>query len=420
MHAEVLAVGTELLLGDIVNTNAAYIGRALAAIGIDCLIHTTVGDNEERIASAIATATARADAVIITGGLGPTQDDVTRESLAACTGRALSRDAAIEERLRARFRELGREMPAMNLRQADVPAGARVIEQTFGTAPGLIVPHGACVIYAVPGVPAEMQDMLERAVLPDLVRRAGASWRIVSRAVRAAGMTESGVAQALSPAWDSLRGQVTMAFLAGGGEVRVRLTAKATDEAGARTALDAAEAVVRATLGSAVVGVDAETLEVVVGRMLAARAWTLACAESLTGGGLGARITNVAGASAWFAGSIVAYATEVKSAVLGVPTNVLASYGAVSEETARAMATRVRATLAADIGLAVTGVAGPTEQGRDVGTVIVAVDGPLGAHSREIRFTGGRAMVRQMATAAALNLLRLYLLGELHLLGDLR
>ncbi len=412
MRAEVLSVGTELLLGDIVNTNAAHIGQALAAIGIDCFMHTAVGDNEKRIADAIGAALSRADAVIITGGIGPTQDDVTREAISAVTGRALIRDPKIEEKLRRRFAEFGRPMPEMNVRQADVPDGASIIEQSWGTAPGLIVEHGAGVIYAVPGVPAEMEDMLARSVLPDLLRRAGEPSQIVSRVVRIAGVSESTIAEQLRDVWDVLGGETTMAFLAGGGEVRIRLTAKAPDPLRAQELVGTAEASVRASLGAAVVGVDDETLERVVGTLLLERGWSLGAAESLTGGALGSRITSSAGASEYFRGSIVSYATEVKEDLLGVPASVLAEHGPVSEPVARAMAQGARERLKADVAVALTGVAGPTEQGRPVGTVVIAVAGPLGDVTRDVRLPGDRNTVRTLAVSAGLNLVRLYLLEE--------
>jgi nicotinamide-nucleotide amidase len=413
MRAEVVAVGTELLLGDIVNTNAAHIGQALATIGIDCYLHTTVGDNEDRIADAIAAALERADAVVITGGLGPTQDDVTREAIARVADVELVRDPMIEEGLRARFEELGRAMPEMNLRQADVPAGGHIIEQTWGTAPGLIVEHKGRVIYAIPGVPAEMEDMLARAVLPDLARRSGQPSQIVSRIVRVAGMSESSIAESLRDTWDVLGGATTMAFLAGGGEVRVRLTAKADDPARAEDLVAAAEASVRAALGAAVVGVDGETLETVIGELLLARGWTLGCAESLTGGGLGSRIASVPGASEYFRGSIVSYATEVKEDLLEVHGWVLEEHGPVSAPVARAMAGGARDKLKADVAVAITGVAGPAEQGRPIGTVVLAVTGPLGEAAREVRLPGDRNTVRTLAASAALNLVRLYLLEAL-------
>ncbi|MFN2613345.1 MAG: competence/damage-inducible protein A [Actinomycetota bacterium] len=410
MKAEVVAVGTELLLGDIVNTNAAHIGAALASVGVDCFLHVAVGDNEERIAAVLSDALARADGVIVCGGLGPTQDDVTREAIARCTGLALERIPELEHRLRARFEELNRPMAEINLRQADVPRSAFVIDQTFGTAPGLIVEHEGKVIYAIPGVPAEMEEMLARAVLPDLARRAGMPSHIRARAVRVSGMSESSIAETLAPVWEMLGDETKLAFLAGGGEVRVRLTAKAADEAHARELLDAAEATVRGALGAAVVGVDDETLERVVGQTLLARGWTLGCAESLTGGSVGARIATQPGASEWFRGSIVAYATDVKASVLDVPQETLDEHGPVSVPVAVAMAAGARARLGADVGVATTGVAGPAEQGQPVGTVVVAVSGPLGDVARELRLPGDRNTIRTLATTAALNLARLYLL----------
>jgi len=410
MRAEVLSVGTELLLGDIVNTNAARIGQALASIGIDCYMHTTVGDNEERIADAMAASLGRADALIVTGGLGPTQDDVTREAIARVTGRTLIRQADLEEQLRARFAEFGRPMPEVNARQADVPEGASIIEQDWGTAPGLIVQHAGGVIYAVPGVPAEMEDMLTRAVLPDLLRRAGEPTQIVSRIIRVAGVSESAIAEKVHDVWETLGGETTMAFLAGGGEVRVRLTAKAPDAAHAHELVAAAETSVRAALEAAVVGVDDETLEAVVGSLLLARGWTLGCAESLTGGSLGSRISSTPGASEYFRGSIVSYATDVKEDLLGVPGWVLEEHGPVSEPVARAMASGARARLKADVAVALTGVAGPSEQGRPVGTVVIAVAGPLGEVAREVRLPGDRNTIRTLAVSGGLNLVRLYLL----------
>lgn len=412
MKAEVLAVGTELLLGDIVNSNAAWIGQMLAGAGIDCFGHTTVGDNEARIADAIGASLSRADAVIVTGGLGPTQDDVTREAIARLTGRALVRDPAIEHRLRERFGSLGRPMATSNLRQADVVDGARVIEQTFGTAPGLIVEHNDGVIYAIPGVPAEMQDMMARAVLPDLQARAGAGERIVSRVVRVAGVPESTVADELSPLWDSLGGAATMAFLAGGGEVRVRLTAKAADPGTAARVLDTAEQAVRERLGVAVVGVGEQTLASVVLDLMRARGWTLGTAESLTAGLIAGRIADVQGASRTLRGGIVAYDAAVKRAVLGVDAELLDRDGPVSEAVACEMAAGARRVLDVDVALAATGVAGPEAHGREPGVVCLAVAGPDGAVSREIRLPGDRATVRTLATGAALNLVRLYLLGE--------
>lgn len=406
-----VSVGTELLLGDIVNTNAQEIGAMLARAGVDCLVHTTVGDNEQRIGEAISAALGRADAVVVTGGLGPTQDDVTREAICRATGRRLIPDERLAGRVRETFRRLGREMPEINLRQAELPDGARPIDAVIGSAPGLVVEHAGKVIYAVPGVPSEMREMMQRAVLPDLAARSGPAAAIVSRVVRVAGMSESGIAESVASLWAKLAaGPVTMAFLAGGGEVRVRLTAKASDAVSAAGALEEAEAAVRAALGVAVVGVDDQTLEVAVGRLLRERRWTIACAESLTAGLVGGRITKVPGASEYFRGAVVAYASDLKATILGVSEDALGTHGPVSVPVAQAMSAGVRERLRADVGLAVTGVAGPAEAGAPKGTVILAVDGPLGAAHREVRLPGDRETVRMLAAAAALNLARLYLI----------
>jgi len=415
MRAEVVAVGTELLLGDIANTNAQVIGRELARIGVDCHVHVAVGDNIERIAEAISGALERADAVILTGGIGPTQDDVTREAIARATSDSLIEDPNLAKDLRAKFSRLGRPMAKINLRQAERPSRASSLPNPIGTAPGVLSELNGKAIYAIPGVPSEMVAMLHASVLPDLARRAGATSVIVTRVVRVGGLTESAVAEALGPTWDRLvQGNVTVAFLAGGGEVRVRLTAKATSEAAAAVRLDAVEEEVRRVLGVAVVGGGDETVEIVVGRLLAARGWTLACAESVTGGSVAARITDVPGASATFRGGVVAYATEVKPSLLDVDPSLIERHGVVSGPVARAMAAGARRVMEADVGLATTGVAGPTElEGTPVGTVVVAVSGPLGDVDREVRLPGERDNVRRLTTTVALNLVRLYLLEAL-------
>lgn len=415
MRAEVVAVGTELLLGDIANTNAQVIGRELARIGVDCHVHVAVGDNIERIAEAISGALERADAVILTGGIGPTQDDVTREAIARATSDSLIEDPNLAMDLRAKFSRLGRPMAKINLRQAERPSRASSLPNPIGTAPGVLSELNGKAIYAIPGVPSEMVAMLHASVLPDLARRAGATSVIVTRVVRVGGLTESAVAEALGPTWDRLvQGNVTVAFLAGGGEVRVRLTAKATSEAAAAVRLDAVEEEVRRVLGVAVVGGGDETVEIVVGRLLAARGWTLACAESVTGGSVAARITDVPGASATFRGGVVAYATEVKPSLLDVDPSLIERHGVVSGPVARAMAAGARRVMEADVGLATTGVAGPTElEGTPVGTVVVAVSGPLGDVDREVRLPGERDNVRRLTTTVALNLVRLYLLEAL-------
>jgi len=415
VRCEIIGVGTELLLGQIVNTNAAWIGQRLADVGWDCLRHTVVGDNEERIAVATRGALGRADAVILTGGLGPTQDDVTREAVAAVAGVRLVRRPEIEQWLRDRFSRVGSiRMAEMNLKQADVPDGGRVIDNPVGTAPGLIVEVGGKPIYAVPGVPREMERMLERAVLPDLSMRAGEGRAIVSRTLRTAGLGESLLAERLTPLWDSFAaGGVTMAYLASAGEVRIRLTAVGATRDQALDDIAPVEAAIRAELGDLIYGLDDETLEAKIGRLLVSAKRTLGCAESLTGGLLGGRVTTVPGSSEYYLGGVITYATDAKAAVLGVDRSLLAEHGPVSEAVAGAMAEGVRRLLGASVGLATTGVAGPTEQGgQPVGTLCLGVADADGTVTRRVRAPGDRAQVRAWAATSALDLLRRRLEGK--------
>jgi len=416
MRIEVLAVGTELLLGQIVDTNSAWMGEQLALAGIDSHFHQAVGDNQARIVLALRTALARSDGVVVCGGLGPTHDDITRDAIAEVMNVPLVRDPEIVERIAALFNSRGRDMPDSNGRQADVPVGATPIAQQMGTAPGLICPVGHKVVYALPGVPYELVEMFNRAVLPDLRARAealGESAVITSRVVRTWGMSESGLAELLAPriaALDATPGSPTIAFLASGIEgIKVRITAKAADAGEARALLDAEEAEVRALVGEAVFGVDDTTMESAVGAQLARHALTLGLAESLTGGLVASRLVGVPGASDWFRGSVVSYASEVKYRVLGVPEGPV-----VTEAAARAMASGARRVLGADIGLALTGVAGPDEQeGMAPGTVVVGLALPGDAvESLVFHLPGDRERVRQYAAISALDLLRRRLTAE--------
>ncbi len=411
MRCDVVAVGTELLLGQIVDTNSEWIGEQLAIAGVDSHFQVKVGDNLRRIVLALRESLAHSDAVITCGGLGPTQDDITREAIAEVLNVPLRRDPALVDRVRAMFHARGRQMSDNNLRQADVPEGATIIPQVQGTAPGLICPVGHKVIYAVPGVPHEMEEMVLRAVLPDLRARSGSTATIRSRTLRTWGLAESALAALVALRHEALEetGNPTIAFLASGIEgIKVRITAKAGDEAAARALLDAEEGELRALLGDVVFGVDDEAMEVAVARLLIDAGLTLGLAESLTGGLVGARLTAVPGASDWFRGSIVAYDSAVKRRLLGVPDGPV-----VSEEAARAMATGSARVLAADVGLGVTGVAGPTEQdGQPVGTVWMglAMDGETDAV--RVQLPGDRDRVRQFAAISLLDLLRRRLLGR--------
>jgi nicotinamide-nucleotide amidase len=408
VRCEVVAVGTELLLGQIVDTNSAHISERLALAGVDCVYQTHVGDNEARIAEVVRIALDRNDAVIVCGGLGPTQDDVTREGIASALRVPIERDAAMVASIRSIFESRRRAMPERNLRQADRPAGAAFIRQVRGTAPGLICDAGrGRVVYAVPGVPHEMEEMLERAVIPDLRRRAASPAVIMSRLLRTWGTSESALAEAVAERVDT-QTNPTIAFLAQGIEgINLRLTAKAPDEATARELLDREEAELRAILGPLVFGVDGQKMERAVATLLIERGLTLGVAESLTGGLVGARLAETEGASAWLRGSIVAYDSKVKFDLLGVPEGPV-----VSATAARAMAEGACAALRADIGLGVTGVAGPaTQEDQPVGTVFMAVSVGGRTDAAEHHFSGDRQLVRQFATISLLDMLRRRLLA---------
>jgi len=409
MRCDVVAIGTELLLGQIVDTNSSYIGEQLAAVGIDSLLQVKVGDNLPRMTSTLQRVLADADAVIVCGGLGPTHDDVTREAIAAVMNTTLELNTDVADVIRHLFESRGRNMPENNLRQAMVPVGATVIPQTRGTAPGLICPVGDKVIYAVPGVPHEMYDMLSRAVLPDLLERSGEDHVIVSRVIRTWGDSESGMNERLVSVIDELDtvGNPTLAFLASGWEgIKVRLTAKSKDEATARALLATWEQRVREKVEDFVFGVDDETMESVVVSLLKRKGLTLSLAESVTGGLASGRITNVPGSSQVFRGAVVSYASDVKFDVLGVTPGPV-----VSESAAREMARGVRAHLGADIGLSLTGVAGPEEQdGQPVGTLWVGLSCADGTErAMTITLPATRDQMRQFSVISALDFLRKYL-----------
>ena len=412
MRVEIVAVGTELLLGQIPDTNSQWLGEQLAAHGIASQFHQHVGDNHERILLAFRTALARSDAVIVCGGLGPTQDDITRAALAEVMNVPLERDEEIVEKIRSMFGARGRTMPENNLLQADVPRGATIIPQTRGTAPGLICAVGQKVVYAVPGVPYEMTDMFERAILPDLVARqiaTGTTSVITSRVLRTWGASESALAEAVAPRFDELVNddRVTIAFLASGIEgIKVRLTARGDDAAHATSLLVNEESLVRALiesqLGDIIFGVDDQTMEDVVAAQLLERGLTLAVAESVTGGLIASRLVGVAGASHWFRGGVVSYASDVKFDLLKVPVGPV-----VSGDAAEAMATGVRTLLKADVGLSVTGVAGPEEQdGQPAGTVFVGLSLGERLQHAALRLPGDRPRVRAYSAISSLDVLR--------------
>ena len=402
MRCEVVAIGTELLLGQIVDTNSAWIGERLARIGVDSHYQVKVGDNFERMAACLRLALERSDAVICCGGLGPTQDDITREAIAHVMGAALRRDPEIERRIVESFAARGRTMAENNRRQADVPEGAAAIPEMPGTAPGLICPVGAKVIYAVPGVPSEMREMLEGSVLPDLRRRSGGEGVILSRVLRTWGRSESGLAEVLAGRVAELdrAGNPTLAFLASGIEgIKVRITAKAASEAEAARLISTEEARVRGLLGDIVFGTDEQTMEAVVLDRLRAEGRTLAVSESLTGGLAASRLTAVDPEMRTFLGG---WTRPWRSAEGEAPPP--------GEERAMRAAREVRDAFGADVGISALGPEAWDQAGPGAAFLGIAAAGT--ASAARAALPGARGRVREYAVINLLDALRKALAGE--------
>tara|TARA_X000000368_G_scaffold136679_1_gene107355 strand:+ start:1677 stop:2915 length:1239 start_codon:yes stop_codon:yes gene_type:complete len=407
VRCEIVAVGTEILLGQIVDTNSAWIAERLADAGIDCHFQTVVGDNPERMLEVLAAGVKRSEALIVTGGLGPTQDDLTREVVAELMGVELVRDAEIVERIKGRFSSRGKLMPENNLKQADIPIGAKAIAEMPGTAAGLICPMpGGKVIYLVPGVPAEMKQMLEGTVLEDLISRSGERSVISSRVLKTWGHSESGLAEDLAKEIERLdhNGELTLAFQASGIEgVKVRMTAKAADKEQSDLLLDHEENVLRELIGEYIFAVDEQTMESVVLDQLKAQSLTFATAESITGGMIGSRLTEVPGSSDSYLGSVVAYEADIKRSLLNVPSDI----SVVSKEAVEAMALGVCELLSADVSVAVSGAAGPyPHEGQEPGTVWMATNVRGNVESFKVVFPFDRTQIRQFTVITVLNALR--------------
>lgn len=416
MRAEILTIGTELLLGQIIDTNSAYIGERLAETGIDVYWKATVGDNEGRIAEALRQALARSDIVISTGGLGPTEDDVTCGVIARVLGRPLVIDKAVLESIRRRFAERGLTMSPNNERQALIPEGAEVLANPRGTAPGLFLRVGdGRVIVAMPGVPSEMRLMLGEQVIPRLRGAFGVVARIQSRILKTCGITESKLDAAIG---DLARASAnpTIALLAHAGEIHVRLTVKTESETEANRLLDALEAAIRERLGELVFGRNEERLEDVVGRLLLDAKQTVAVAESCTGGLICHRLTNVPGSSGYFARGEIAYSNLTKETLLGVPSELMVQHGAVSEPVALAMASGMRDAAGTDLALGVTGIAGPggATIEKPVGLIYIALACRERVTCRTFRFLADRDINKLLASQAALDMLRRHLLSRRH------
>ena len=402
LRAEIVGIGTELLLGQIANTNAQEISQALAGIGVDVHFHTVVGDNPERMTATISNALDRSDAVIITGGLGPTPDDITREAVAEVLGRPLKRDEHLADNIKGVFAKLNRDMPEDNLRQADLPEGAEPIP-IEGTAPGFFIDDERGMVFALPGVPWEMRAMLDKTVLPKLREHSG-DHTLVSREVIVMGLGESRTHEQIRDIVDR-QTNPTIAYRAGGGVVRLRITAKAATESAALGLIRPVEDEIRERLGMDALSGNFPTVAEALGDLLRGSDITIAAAESLTGGLIGSELTKVGGSGDFFKGSLVCYATEAKAEVAGVDPAILEGPGAVSEEAAAALARGAVDKFHADLGVAATGVAGPTEQeGKPVGTVYVAAHFQGETEVRFIQGYGDRDNIRALAANAALDL----------------
>ncbi len=413
MGVEILTVGTELLLGQIVDTNAAFMAQRLAEAGIDLFFKATVGDNEGRIEAALREGLHRSDAVLCTGGLGPTEDDLTRDVIAKVLGRPLRLDEGVLAHLRARFAARGIPMAENNRKQAYVPEGAEVLPNPRGTAPGLYLttPEGKVVV-AMPGVPSEMRPMLTEQVIPRLRERFRIVGRIRSRVLRTCGASESRVDHLIGDLFRSQRNP-TIGVLAHAGEIHVRLTAKGETEGEIDGLLDDLEGKLRQRIGPLIFGRDEEELEEVVGRLLRDRGLSLAVAESCSGGLVAHRITNVPGSSRYFDRGVVAYSNRAKTELLGVPPELVAAHGAVSPEVARAMAEGARRLAGADFGVGITGIAGPDggTAEKPVGLTYIGLAWDGGSQATEHRFLSDRAVNKVRASQMALDLLRRRLLG---------
>jgi len=412
LRAEVVSVGTELLLGQIVDTNAAYLARVLSDLGISLYRRTTVGDNMERLVAALRQALADADVVITIGGLGPTMDDITRDGLAEAMGDTLHTDPEIAERLRQFFTSRGMTVLESNLRQALVPAHGRAIDNPNGTAPGLLFEKESKIGIALPGPPNEFIPMVDNHVVPYLRQKTGNVGTIRSLVLRIAGMGESQVEDKVKDLM--LDSNPTVAPYAKVGEVHLRVTAKADTAEEADRMIAARAALVRARLGEAIYGENDDPLEKAVVAVLKEHGKTVATAESCTGGLVAQRITDISGSSAVFLGGVVAYSNAAKTAFVGVPAEMIARVGAVSPEVAQALAEGARSRFGADYGIGITGIAGP-EGGtpeKPVGLVYIGIAYPGGCEVDKSNYIGSRQIVRYRASQTALNMLRLRALRE--------
>ncbi|MGH9354945.1 MAG: competence/damage-inducible protein A [Terriglobia bacterium] len=406
MDAETIAVGSEMLTPYGTDTNSLYLTGKLNSLGIEVRFKTVVGDDPDRLADVFQAALRRSGLVILTGGLGPTEDDITRNVVAQFLGRALRENAEIRSRIEARLRRLGRNMPDNNLRQALVPEGADWLENANGSAPGIWMVHQGVIVILLPGPPWELQAIFESACMPRLERAAGRE-RIRTRVIRIVGLPESEVDRLIAPIYTATANPVTT-ILAKPGLIEVHLRARAESEQAADALLSALADRIEITLGDNVFSTHGESLEEVVGMYLVMRQQTLAVAESCTGGLLSERLTRIPGSSSFFLGGVVCYSNDLKSRLAGVPAALIEEHGAVSKPVAQALSEGIRRRTQASIGVGITGVAGPgggTAE-KPVGLVFVSLADSRGTSVREFRFPGNRERIRCWASQMALEMIR--------------
>ncbi|MGH9406836.1 MAG: competence/damage-inducible protein A [Terriglobia bacterium] len=406
MDAEIIAVGSEMLTAHGQDTNSLYLTGKLNSLGIEVRFKTIVGDNRDRLANVVEVALKRSVLIILTGGLGPTEDDITREVVAEVTARALRENAEVRDRIENRFRRLGRAMPPNNLRQALVPEGAEWIENPNGSAPGIWLEHGDATAILLPGPPWELESMFDASCMPRLARYAGPE-RIRTRVYKVIGMPESEVDRRIAPLYAALTNPVTT-VLAKPGVIEIHLRARAATDEEAEALLTDLGDRIELALGDAVFSTRGETLEEVVGMYLVMKRLTIAVAESCTGGLLSQRLTATPGSSNYFLGGVVCYSNQLKTSFMGVPAEVIEEQGAVSKQVAKGLSEGVRRRVEASIGIGITGVAGPgggTPE-KPVGLVFIGMADQRGTTVKEFRFPGNRERIRYWASQMALEMIR--------------
>ena len=411
MKAEIISIGTELLLGHIVNTNTSYISKKMAGLGIDVYYHSTVGDNEERLSGLVQKGLSRSDIIFTTGGLGPTVDDITIKTVSKAIGKELVFDKHVAEEIKKYFKRQHLPTPKDSLKQAFIPGGCVWCENTVGTAPGLIIPHKEKTIICLPGPPGELQPLMEKYIMPHLKKTLTKKEIIHSKSIRLIGLLEAAINARVKDLL-ALGGSTTVGIYVHLGEVELKITAKAKSQKACNANIEKIELKIRKRLGKFIYGSGDETLESAVGKLLLKFKKTLGIAESCTGGLISSRVTNVSGSSEYFKMGLIAYSDDIKISELGVSPELLRTAGAVSSAAAVSMAKGIKRIAGTHIGLAVTGIAGPKggTNKKPVGLVYMALVTSKKLLSKKFFFRGNRTDIKYLASQAALNLIRKYLL----------